>query len=43
MSQKTLRHLEENSGSVAGIRFATAGAAVIQIQEHLESLLNNLV
>jgi hypothetical protein len=43
MSQKTLRYLEQDSGSIAGVRFAAAGASVIQIQKNLDRLLNNFV
>src|ERR1035441_2220836 len=35
--------LEEDAGAVAGLRIASAGAAVRQVEQHLDSLLNNLV
>src|ERR1039458_3088698 len=36
-----MRGLDENACAVAGICFATAGAAVIQVQQHLQRLLND--
>ena len=36
-----MRWLDQNASAVAGIGFATARAPVIQIQKHLQRLLNN--
>ena len=39
--EERVRFLEENAGAVAGVGFAPAGAAMVQIQEHLEGLLDD--
>ena len=36
-----MRHLYEDAGAVAGVDLATARAAVIEVQENLQSLLND--
>ena len=39
--QELVRQLDQNAGAVAGIGLATAGAAVVQVQQHLQGLLND--
>ena len=39
--QELVRRLDENARAVAGIGLATAGAAVIQVQQYLQRLLND--
>ena len=41
--EKEMGHLQENPRAVAGIGFATAGAAMVQVPQHLQRLLNDLV
>ena len=41
--QELVRGLNENARAVAGVGLATAGAAVVQVQQHLQRLLNNRV
>jgi hypothetical protein len=41
LPQKAIRHLHEHAGAVAGIRFAAAGAAVQEVEEDLEPLLDD--
>ena len=43
LAQKTVRSLQEDASAVAGIGFATASAAVIEVNENLERLLDDLV
>ena len=38
-----MRHLDENARAVAGIGLAAAGAAVVQVQQHLQGLLDDRV
>src|SRR5262249_12512016 len=40
--QKPVRHLEEDTGAVARILLATAGAAMLQVQEHLDRFLKHV-
>jgi hypothetical protein len=37
--KKLVGHLHEDTGAVASIRFATGGAAVVEVFEHLNGLL----
>ena len=39
--KKTVRRLDENARAIAGIGFAAASAAMIEIQEHFQGLLND--
>src|SRR6266850_99623 len=39
--QKLVWNLEQDAGPVAGIRFTTASATMLQIQEHLDRLVDN--
>ena len=39
--QEGVRHLEEDAGAVAGVDLATAGAAVVEVAEGLERLLDD--
>jgi hypothetical protein len=38
-----VRHLDENPRTITGIRFAAAGAPVLQVDEHLQRLTNDRV
>jgi len=38
-----VRHLQKNPGTVSGIRFTAAGAAVVQIDKNLQRLADDLV
>ena len=38
-----MRNLQQNSGAVAGVDFATFGAAMLQIDEDLKRLPDNLI
>ena len=38
-----MRHLQQNAGAVAGVFFAAARAAVIEILQHRQRLLDDLV
>ena len=40
--KKLVRNLNQNAGAIAGFRIAAAGAAVRQIDQYLNSLLDNL-
>ena len=39
--EELMRRLDQNARPVAGVGLATARAAVIQVQQHLQRLLNN--
>jgi hypothetical protein len=41
--KKTVGELEQNTGPVPGIMFTAAGPAMGQVQQDLETLLNDLV
>src|SRR5689334_4438385 len=41
--KKLVRNLNQHTGAIAGFRIATAGATVSQIDEDLNTLVNNLV
>ena len=43
LPQKPVRHLHEDAGAVAGRRLAAAGAAVQQVDQDLQSLLDDRV
>ena len=38
-----MRHLDEHASAVAGVRLTAAGAAVIEIAQHLDGLLQDAV
>ena len=38
-----MRHLQQNAGAVAGVFFTAARAAMIEILQHRERLLDDLV
>jgi hypothetical protein len=42
-TKEAIRHLDKDAGAVAGVRFTAACAAMQQVDEHLEGLLNNPV
>src|SRR5450631_4911058 len=42
-AQEFIRHLYQNTGTVPRIWFTTAGAAMIQVDEHGQSLLDDFV
>jgi hypothetical protein len=37
LAKKTIRHLEQDAGAVAGIRIGAAGAAVFEVDQEIES------
>ena len=37
LAQEAIRHLDQDAGAVAGVRFAAARAAVLQVDQHLET------
>jgi hypothetical protein len=41
--QKLMRRLDENTGAITGVGFATASTAVIQVEQNLKGLLNDCV
>ena len=41
--EKNVRHLHQDAGAVTGVFFAAAGAAVIEILQYRERLLDDLV
>ena len=41
--EKIMRHLQEDAGAIAGVDFAAAGAAVVEIVEYLQRLLDDRV
>ena len=41
--EERVRRLDEDAGAVAGIGFAAAGAAVLQVMQDLDGLLNDVV
>ena len=43
LRQKLMWSLEKNARAIAGVGFAAAGAAVVQVHQHLQRLLDNLV
>ncbi len=43
MREKPVRHLDQNTGAVAGIGLAAAGAAMFQIDQDLQGVLNDLM
>ena len=42
-AKKRVRHLQEDAGAVAGVLLAAAGAAVLEVQQDLDRLLDDLV
>jgi hypothetical protein len=43
VGQEAVRHLHQDAGAVAGVLLAAAGAAVLQVQQHLDRLLHDAV
>ena len=43
LDQKLVRHLQQHAGAVAGVHLRAAGAAVVQIREDLQALLQDRV
>ena len=43
LDEKSMRHLQQHAGTVAGIDLGTAGAAVVEVPEDLERVGKNLV
>src|SRR5262249_27394496 len=41
--EKAVRHLHENAGAVSRVGFASTGATVLEIEQDLQSVLNNLM
>src|SRR5690606_35959806 len=41
--QKLVRHLNKDAGAVTGVHLCAAGSAMIEIGEHLQALLEDLV
>ena len=41
LGQEAVRHLQEDAGAVAGVLLAAAGAAVLQVEQHLHALLDD--
>ena len=41
--EKVVRHLQQHAGPIPGVGFAAAGTAVIEVAEHPEALLQNLM
>ena len=41
--KKLVRDLDQNAGAVAGLRIAAAGAAMGQVEQHFNSLANDVV
>ena len=41
--EEAMGHLHEDAGAVAGVRLAAAGAAVFQVEENLDRLLDDVV
>ncbi len=41
--KKLMRNLEENAGSVAGLRIASASPAMRQVEQHLDALLYDVM
>ena len=37
LAQEPIRHLDQNAGAVAGVGLAAAGAAVLQVDQHLQA------
>ena len=38
-----MRHLQENAGAVAGVGFATASAAMVEVHQDAQALPDDLV
>jgi hypothetical protein len=41
--QEGMRHLQEDAGAIAGVGLAAAGAAMVEVLQHLDRLLQDLV
>ena len=41
LGEEAVRHLDQDAGAVAGVLLAAAGAAVLEVQEDLEPLLDD--
>ena len=41
LDQEAVRHLHQYSGAIAGVGFAAAGAAMIEVAQHLDRLLHD--
>ena len=42
-TEEPVRYLKENTGAISRVLFASSGAAVLEIQEHLHSLFDDRV
>ena len=41
LAEETIRHLDQDAGAVAGVGFAAAGAAMLQVDEHLQRVADD--